>query len=910
MRVPAVWIVAAFVGGILLRLARPIPPPFWLVSTAVLILLAVFLLRFFNSTWPAWLAAVIAWAALGGAAASLEHLIAPANGIARMVAEKRIDTSEPLRWRGRLREDSLRLPWGLRYEIDLESVAAGRRVIPVSGGLRVNYYYNPRHEETLPDIRAGDRVEALVHAHAPRNFMNPGAVDAREQLAREGIDLTGSLRSGELMQKVGTPALGISHRLARARGALLARLDATFASAREQTAILRAMLLGDRMFVTSEVSTEFQKTGAYHVLVVAGLHVAALCVFLLWLGRKLRSPAWLTGLVTLGALIAYVGIVQDRPPILRAALMAAFYLAAQPFFRRVELLNTVALAALVLLLWRPSELIDSSFQLSFLAAGVIAGLALTWIERTGEPYVAGLAHLGDVTRDASHAPKIAQFRLELRAAANWLSQRLPPAFAPRANDLLAAPIHAGLRIWELVLLSFALQAGMLAMLTLEFHRVTLAGPFSNVLAVFLTGLIVPMGYLMLGVSFLWRRLGDVLAAGLLILCKLLLASVHWFADLPRASYRIPAPPGWLMIAWVASLVALCAITHANRQHANSRRSSGMKRRSGANTQKRSPVWRACELVAAGTFAAITLAAATHPFRPQVANGAMEVTVLDVGQGDSIFAAFPDGRTMLIDGGGETGSDFSGQYRAAMDIGEEVVAPYLWSRGLKRIDVVALTHAHHDHLDGLRAVLKDFRVGQLWVGSDVDTRDYRDLIAQAQAAGVPVVHEHRGDAFDFGYAHGEVIWPSETSELATNPNNNSLVLRVESGATRFLLAGDIEQKAEKEILADGDMLSADVLKVPHHGSKTSSTDEFLAAVAPRVAIISVGEGNTFGQPHAAVLDRYQKGGVRVLRTDLDGAITTISDAKTVLVTTYRETHPAESSSRDSEALYRASAASPR
>jgi competence protein ComEC len=302
MRVPAVWIVAAFAGGMLLRLARPLPLPFWLASTALLILLAALLLRFLNSTWPAWMAALIAWAALGGAAASLERVIVPTNGIARMVSEKRIDTSEPLRWRGRLREDPLRLPWGVRYEMDLESVEAAGRAVPVSGGLRMNYYFNPRHDETLPDIRAGDRVEALMRAHAPRNFMDPGAGDARAQLAREGIDLMGSLRSAELLQKVSTPPLGIPYRLARARGALLARLDAAFASAPEQAAILRAMLLGDRMFVTSEVSTEFQKTGAYHVLVVAGLHVGALCVFLLWLGRKLRSPAWLTGLGTFGAL--------------------------------------------------------------------------------------------------------------------------------------------------------------------------------------------------------------------------------------------------------------------------------------------------------------------------------------------------------------------------------------------------------------------------------------------------------------------------------------------------------------------------------------------------------------------------------------------------------------------------------
>ncbi len=887
MRVPAVWIVAAFAGGILLRLTQPLSPPIWLISTALLTFLAALLLRFFKATWPAWIASLAVWAALGGAAASLARLIVPANGIARMVSEKRVDTGEPLRWRGRLQEDPLLLPWGIRYEIDLVSVDIAGRVVPVSGGLRVNYYFNPRHDETLPAIRAGDRVEALVRAHAPRNFMDPGAPDSRSLLSREGIDLTGTLRSTELLQRLDTPPLGISYRLARARGALLARLDAAFASEPEEAAILRAMLLGDRMFVSSEVSTEFQKTGAYHVLVVAGLHVGALCVFLLWIGRRLRSPIWLTGVVTLGALVAYVGIVQDRPPILRAALMAAFYLAARPFFRKVELLNTVALAALMLLLWRPLELTDSSFQLSFLAAGVIAGLALPWIERTGEPYLAGLAHLGDVTRDASHPPKVAQFRLDLRAASNWLALRLPAAVATRSNELLAAPIRAGLRIWELVLLSFALQAGMVAMLALDFHRVTLAGPLSNVPAVFLTGLIVPMGYMMLGISFVWKRLADALAALLLFLCKLLLTTVHLFAALPHASYRVPAPPEWLMIAWLAALGAMCALAFANRP-----RAAGRKRRAAATPQNRSTFLGLCELTAAVAFATITAAAAAHPFRPVIATGAMEVTVLDVGQGDAIFAAFPDGHTMLIDGGGEAGSDSLGQYRAAIDIGEEVVAPYLWSRGLKRIDVVALTHAHHDHLDGLRAVLNDFHVGQLWVGSDVDTRAYRDLIAQARAAGVPVVHEHRGNGFDFGFAHGEVIWPSESSELASNPNNNSLVLRLQSGAAHFLLAGDIEQRAEREIVADGDSLSADVLKVPHHGSKTSSTDQFLAAVAPRIAVISVGEGNTFGQPHPAVLDRYEKDGVRVLRTDLDGAVTAIATAKGVSVTTYRDTHPAE------------------
>ncbi len=175
------------------------------------------------------------------------------------------------------------LPWGRRYEIDLEQVEAGGATLPVSGGLRLNLYGGataPSITSAPHGLRAGDRVEALVKARPPRNFQDPGAFDLRGFLARQGIDLTGSLRSGELLQLIDRPAPTFLQRLARARGELLARLDALFPSQPERSAVLRAMLLGDRSFVDSQVVTAFQKTAAYHVLVVAGLHVGALVVFL------------------------------------------------------------------------------------------------------------------------------------------------------------------------------------------------------------------------------------------------------------------------------------------------------------------------------------------------------------------------------------------------------------------------------------------------------------------------------------------------------------------------------------------------------------------------------------------------------------------------------------------------------
>jgi competence protein ComEC len=885
MKVPALWIASAFAAGIILCPAGSSGASAWLIVAGALILVGAMAAKFMRTLWPAGLIAMAAWCALGAASVSIERDAVPRDNVARLIADGKIDMRQPLRWHGRLREDPLRLPWGARYVIDLESVESAGRAITTVGGLRVNYFWKREAEESLPPLRAGDLVEALIRARPPRNFMDPGAPDTRALLERDAVDVIGTLRSPELLQKLGSPRPTLFHQLARARGTLLNQIDATFAASPEIAAIVRAMLLGDRMFVDSNVSLDFQKTGAFHVLVLAGLHVGVLCAFFLWLGRKLRSPLWLTAIVTLTALALYVGVVQDRPPILRATLMAAFFLIAQPLYRRVALLNTVAIAAILLLSLHPSLLRDISFELSFLTAGSIAGLALPWIDRSSERYLAALRHLGDVPRDLSFPPGVAQFRIDLRAVASRIGRILPKRVVHLSEHILTLPLRVSFRLWELFLLSFALQAGMLALLALDFHRVTLAGPASNVPAVLLTGLIVPLGFLTLGAGLIWRRLATPLAWVLGLLVKSLLAAVHWFATLPRVSFRTPEPPMWLLASAFGALVVLCALARMNSVR-NAVWLGRIRARSALPTRRA----RIAELMAAVALAAFTLLAIVHPFSPKLPRGKLEVTVLDVGQGDSIFASFPDGRTMLIDGGGEPGSTWTHGLRSGPDVGEDVVAPYLWSRGVKRLDIVALTHAHHDHLDGLRAILSDFSVGELWVGLDSDATAFRALLDDAKAHGVKIIHRHAADHFEFSGVQGAVVWPPEPGGPPLTANNDSLVISLQDGTTRFLLPGDIEAKAEKSLTSSGADLTADFLKVPHHGSKSSSTQPFLDGVAPRFAVISVGEGNPFGHPNDSVVERYEKRGTKLLRTDQDGAVTALSDGRKVSVTTYRDSHP--------------------
>jgi competence protein ComEC len=868
MKLPSLFPVAFFAGGILLSIEAKsfvtAGPRIWILAGLLFLLLGcLVLLR--NWTFTAALLAAGAWLSLGLGAAKLERASVSPKLASSLIESGKLDATAALRWRGRLRSDPLELPWGIRYEINLDQVETSSGTSPVEGGLRLTYYFPPSATTDPPPARAGDRIEVLARARTVRNFGDPGSFDFRGYLERQNIQLQATLRDAQLLSILGHPRLTVSDRLARVRGRFLHSINELFSSRPEEAALARAMLLGDRSFVERDRVLEFQQTGIYHVLVLAGLHVGALAAFFLWAGRRLRLGLYPRILLTLLALSGYAGIVEDRPPIVRAVLMAAVFLGAKLLYRRMELLNVAAISALAILAVRPSELTDASFLLSFSAVAAIGAIAIPCLTRSSEPYRLGLDHLADVTRDVSHAPRVIQFRLEMRAAANWFSAGLPRFAGPYGTGLVVRPIRAGLYLIEIIFISAILQLGMLPPLAYYFHRVTLAGPFANIPALILTGLAVPVGFLMLSFSLVSHTVAQWMAGFMALLLSILEATVRWFAAWHAASYRIPGPSLMLMAIFIGLAGILSA---AIRLRWNAQRTSGV----------------------AFCLVAVAAIIATHPFTPQLAPGTLELTVLDVGQGDSLFLSFPHGRTMLVDAGGELGNFHLAGMHSGIDIGEDVVSPYLWSRGLKQIDVVALTHAHEDHLGGLPAILQNFRVGELWVGRDVQSGAYWRVLSLARARGVMIRHLKQGDSFSEDGVSGEVLWPEDFSEEQTAKNDDSLVLRLMDGSKSLLLAGDIERPSERKILSENLPLGVDFLKVAHHGSKTSTIDPFLAAAHPEIAAISVGRDNSFGHPSPEVIERLQAAGVRVYRTDRDGAITAMIRGANLNVSTYLQNQP--------------------
>jgi competence protein ComEC len=287
----------------------------------------------------------------------------------------------------------------------------------------------------------------------------------------------------------------------------------------------------------------------------------------------------------------------------------------------------------------------------------------------------------------------------------------------------------------------------------------------------------------------------------------------------------------------------------------------------------------------------------HPFSAPWPDGRLRIDFLDVGQGDSALITMPTGETLLIDAGGRP--NFNRLYVKreneepeifepdTQSIGESVVAAFLWERGYDRIDFILATHADADHMQGLADIARNFQVRSAIFGrTPFQDADFADLYGVLQKRNIPVVMLGRGDTLNFNAVKIETLHPTRDDRPeAASDNNHSIVLKVTFGSREILLTGDIEKETEIELANAPELLQADVVKVAHHGSRTSSTQSFIEAAQAKLAVISVGRQSPFGHPHQEVVERWNKSGAQVLTTGENGTITISTDGNDLQLRTF-------------------------
>jgi competence protein ComEC len=484
--------------------------------------------------------------------------------------------------------------------------------------------------------------------------------------------------------------------------------------------------------------------------------------------------------------------------------------------------------------------------MTFLAIIAIGGIAVPLTERSFAPYARAASNLDEPWRDMGYTPPVAQFRMMLQLWGNAFAK----LFGAWARTLPAITVRCMLWIVELALIGLIAEMIMVLPMALYFHRATIFALPANIVTIPVVTALAPLAVLTFCASLVspWIALvpGSATAA--------LLHGITWVitrvSHIQSADMRTPGP------TWQVALLALIGWAFC------------------CWALRRSRKWTWAAVVAVPLIAAMVL----WPARTVTSPERMEVTAIDVGQGDSLLIVSPKGQTMLVDAGGPVGAvTETAAATSLFDVGEEVVSPYLWSRQIRRLDVIVLSHAHSDHMGGMTAVMRSFRPRELWVGIDPDSKAYRALLSEAQELGITVRHLHTGDALPWSGTQISVLAPDPNYINGGAPaNNDSLVMRVEYGKASVLLEGDAEAPSERAMVASGRLSPVTLLKVGHHGSRTSTTPEFFAAVAPKDAVVSVGRGNTFGHPRFEVIQRVADNGTKLYRTDEFGLTTFLLD----------------------------------
>lgn len=894
---PLFWLAVCFAFGILVAKYFVFDQRITLVSTFVFATLTVvFIKQKFSAVFL-----FAGFIFLGAFCFQMRERSVAEHRIKLIYEQNQIVSDEPVEIEGILRGKPELAAQGFFLLLEAEKINYKNRERKVSG--RVRFFAAAESENIAAayermNLRYGAKIRVACRPRREENYLNPGMISRRAALDQQGIDATAVIKSPLLIEKLGdaeefAPLAWIYEQ----RENLIIEFREKFSS--PTSGILIASLLGNKYFLDRGTAEIFRAGGTFHVLVISGLHVTFIGGLTLLFLRFFTAQRFWQFVVASAFLWTYSIAVGADVPVVRATVMFTILLFSQVIYRNGTLLNSFGAGGLMLLVWKPSDLFNPSFQLTFVSVAAIVVMAF--------PLIENLRRIGSwsPTTDAPFPPRVsgwlkkfcemlywreAVWQIE-RKGQIWSANlfKSPPLKWFEANNVQTV----GAYIFEGVLVSLIVQIWLLPLLIVYFHRVS---PISIGLNLWVGFFIALESFSAVGAVFL-AQLSDVLALPMIKLTELfnqiLLSVPSLFVENEWASFRVPAYSGAMSAVYYLYYLPIFTLTIILFRWKPFELSAKLK----IENSKFGSLAAFLSFRAAASALLIFIGLIIfHPFSAPRADGRLRVDFLDVGQGDSALITFPNGETLLVDGGGknnfqkdvaedaETNDYFEPDVPT---IGEQVVSAFLWKKGYSRIDYLLATHADTDHIQGLSDVAKNFRVRAALFGkTPLKDANFTELYEVLQKRGVSIVKLARGDVLNFEKVRIEVLSPAgDDSSEAVSDNNNSLVLRISYGARKILLNGDIEKETEAQVLQRPAFLQADVVKVAHHGSRTSSTQSLIDATNAVYAVISVGRRSPFDHPHAEVVERWINSGARVLTTGERGTVSISTDGSDLEIQTF-------------------------
>ena len=780
-------------------------------------------------------------------------------------------------------------PDSINLDVRTNFISRFGRPAKLTAQVRLTIWIKNSNDYQQINLAPGTTIYALAELAPQQKFKNPGVVDNRQILIQQGYDFAANVKDLSFLEILyQKPPSFVYASIYQINKYLLSRIEQNFTP--EKAGVLKAVILGDDSYISLEVAEQFRISGLYHILVISGSHIAFLTWILYKLVNLITKNRWLQFLAISVFIWTYSLITGADPPLMRAALMATVVLSAALWYRQATASNNIGIAGLVLLAYRPNALFEAGFQLTFLAVLLILLLVI--------PLVNNLSKIGKwcPTSQTPYPP-------QCLSLIKWLAELLfwsEKGFIQRQKEsqikykleknpwaivLEKYTLQTPLRIFSIMFItSTIVQLGLLPISIIYFHRVVFVGIILNIISEILMNLLLITTMLFIVLDFISQHIGYYLVIIIDFILTLFLNSAwpniceNLNNKLHILSYRVAGFSGKLFIFYILYFILLLIIlVKINKWEPFNKPITFILAK---EKQQKECFWNKILTI----FTALCLLIIVIPQRfyktffenkPQ----RLEVVFLDVGQGDAIFIKFPQGTTMMIDSGGSVpfgkeknkiGNKFS--------IGEQVDSMYLWSQGIEHLDYLVVTHPHSDHMEGFTKVIKNFSIGQAIISEKPnETSEWQDFIQLLTSSNIAINTWSKGESYFIDGVKIDVLWSASetiTKEAVSNKtiNNQSLVLRLNYQGHSLLLTGDIEEEVEEVLLNTNKELLADVLKAPHHGSKTSSSRGFLEKVNPKLTIISAPAKSRFNHPHLEVVERYKNLGVQIYQTGLSGAIT--------------------------------------